>query len=196
MRSNRKCLCTIIVDFVTIYNDAKRQLDELSSSSVDGPLAGDSIFRSMTRQFRNIMFSNSSTPGTNINGLSDMGISVNKTGQMEVNDKNIEEFGAVVTRLVRNVFIPIAAGGGIRNMQDVELLFNSGADKVVLNSCLHDNPSLVKEIVQRYGSGIMMKHIDSNILDWYFDIREQELKASSMIVHKRIIDSFLNWIKN
>ena len=51
-------------------------------------------------------------------------------------------------------------------------------------------------IVQRYGSGIMMKHIDSNILDWYFDIREQELKTSSMIVHKRIIDSFLNWIKN
>lgn len=79
-----------IVDFVTIYNDAKNQLDELSSSSVDGPLAGDSIFRSMTRQFRNIMLSNSSTPGTNINGLSDMGISVNKIGQMEVNDKKLD----------------------------------------------------------------------------------------------------------
>lgn len=81
------------------------------------------------------------------------------------NDKNIAEFGAVVTRLVRNVFIPIAAGGGIRNMQDVELLFNSGADKVVLNSCLHDNPSLVKEIVQRYGSQSVIASIDYRLLD-------------------------------
>ena len=81
------------------------------------------------------------------------------------NKKNIEEFGAVVTRLVRNVFIPIAAGGGIRNMQDVEILFNSGADKVVLNSCLHDNPSLVKEIVQRYGSQSVIASIDYKLLD-------------------------------
>ena len=81
------------------------------------------------------------------------------------NKKNIEEFGAVVTRLVRNVFIPIAAGGGIRNMQDVELLFNSGADKVVLNSCLHDDPSLVKEIVQRYGSQSVIASIDYKLID-------------------------------
>ena len=81
------------------------------------------------------------------------------------NKKNIEEFGAVVTRLVRNVFIPIAAGGGIRNMQDVELLFDSGADKVVLNSCLHDDPSLVKEIVQRYGSQSVIASIDYKLID-------------------------------
>lgn len=79
-----------IVDFVTIYNEAKRQLDELSSSTVDGPLAGDSIFRSMTRQLRGVMLNTSSTPGTNINMLSDMGISVDKTGQMQVDDKKLD----------------------------------------------------------------------------------------------------------
>ena len=79
-----------IVDFVAIYNEAKRQLDELASSTVDGPLAGDSIFRSMTRQLRSIVLNTSSTPGTNINTLSDMGISVNKTGQMEVDDKKLD----------------------------------------------------------------------------------------------------------
>ena len=51
-------------------------------------------------------------------------------------------------------------------------------------------------IVKRYGSGIMMKHIDNSILSWYFEIRKEELKTSSMIVHKRIIDSFLNWTKD
>jgi flagellar hook-associated protein 2 len=79
-----------IVDFVTIYNESKRQLDELASSSVDGPLAGDSIFRSMTRQLRSIMLNTSSTPGANLRTMSDMGISVNKVGQMEVNDKKLD----------------------------------------------------------------------------------------------------------
>ena len=79
-----------IVDFVTIYNESKRQLDELSSSSVDGPLSGDSIFRSMTRQLRSIMLNTSSTPGANLRTMSDMGISVNKIGQMEINDNKLD----------------------------------------------------------------------------------------------------------
>ena len=79
-----------IVDFVTIYNESKRQLDELASSSVDGPLSGDSIFRSMTRRLRSIMLDTSSTPGTNLRSMSDMGISINKIGQMEVSDKKLD----------------------------------------------------------------------------------------------------------
>ena len=33
-------------------------------------------------------------------------------------------------------------------------------------------------IVKRYGFGIMMKHIDDNMLKWYYEIREKELKTS------------------
>jgi hypothetical protein len=51
-------------------------------------------------------------------------------------------------------------------------------------------------IVKRYGFGIMMKHIDNNMLKWYYEIRDQELKTSSFIVHKRIINSFLSWTKD
>ena len=51
-------------------------------------------------------------------------------------------------------------------------------------------------IVKRYGFGIMMKHIDDNMLKWYYEIRDQELKTSSFIVHKRIINSFLSWTKD
>jgi imidazole glycerol-phosphate synthase subunit HisF len=79
--------------------------------------------------------------------------------------KNTKEFGNAVSELVRNVFIPIAAGGGITNMHDVELLFNSGADKVVLNTSLYDNAYLVRKIVQRYGSQSVVASIDYKILD-------------------------------
>ena len=48
----------------------------------------------------------------------------------------------------------------------------------------------------RYGAGIMIKHIDIKILAWYYALRTRELKQSSMEVHRRIIDAFFEWTKN
>ncbi|MAS40021.1 MAG: hypothetical protein CMG16_02500 [Candidatus Marinimicrobia bacterium] len=48
----------------------------------------------------------------------------------------------------------------------------------------------------RYGAGIMIKHIDIKIQAWYYAIRTKELKQSSMEVHRRIIDAFFEWTKN
>lgn len=79
-------------------------------------------------------------------------------------EKNIEKFSAVVSRLVEDVFIPVAAGGGIRKIEDAELLFNSGADKVILNSPLHEMPELVKEIVSRYGSQSLVASVDYKLI--------------------------------
>ena len=53
-----------------------------------------------------------------------------------------------------------------------------------------------KTISERYGSGIMIKHVDIKILAWYYALRNKELRSSSMEVHRRIIDSFLEWTKN
>jgi len=77
--------------------------------------------------------------------------------------KSIEEFASTITKLVNNVFIPVAAGGGIKTMEDAELLFNSGADKIVLNSALIENPSLITSLVRRYGSQSIVASIDYKI---------------------------------
>ncbi|NCF76223.1 MAG: flagellar filament capping protein FliD, partial [Proteobacteria bacterium] len=50
-----------IVDFVAIYNEAQRQMKDLANSSIDGALAGDSIFRSLTSSLRNIVLGSSSS---------------------------------------------------------------------------------------------------------------------------------------
>ena len=50
-------------------------------------------------------------------------------------------------------------------------------------------------VSQRYGSGIMVKHIDIKILAWYYALRSKELKTSSLNVHRRIVDSFFSWTK-
>lgn len=78
--------------------------------------------------------------------------------------KDIEKFSAVVSRLVDDVFIPVAAGGGIRKIEDAELLFNSGADKVILNSPLYTNPALATEIINRYGSQSLVASVDYKII--------------------------------
>ncbi|MDG1704866.1 MAG: flagellar filament capping protein FliD [Pseudomonadales bacterium] len=79
-----------IVDFVTIYNEAQRQLKELSNSSVDGALAGDSIFRALTSSLRSIVLGSSSSASSSISNLSDMGISVSRSGELEVNDDKLD----------------------------------------------------------------------------------------------------------
>jgi flagellar hook-associated protein 2 len=79
-----------IVDFVAIYNEAQRQLKELSNSSVGGELAGDSIFRSLTSSLRSLVLGTSSSASGNISNLSDMGISVSRTGELNVDDTKLD----------------------------------------------------------------------------------------------------------
>jgi len=75
-------------------------------------------------------------------------------------DKNISHFVNTLSKIAEEVFIPIAAGGGIRSMEDAKLLFDNGADKIVLNSSLYDDTDLVKNLVQKYGSQSIMASVD------------------------------------
>ena len=79
-----------IVDFVAIYNEAQRQLKELSNSSIGGELAGDSIFRSLTSSLRSLVLGTSSSASGNVSNLSDMGISVSRTGELNVDDTKLD----------------------------------------------------------------------------------------------------------
>lgn len=75
-------------------------------------------------------------------------------------NKTITEFAETISQLVNNVFIPIAAGGGIRTVEDAEILFKNGADKIVLNTALVENPEFVKFLVRQYGSQSIVASID------------------------------------
>lgn len=80
-------------------------------------------------------------------------------------EKNISEFASTVSKLVSDVFIPIAAGGGICSLRDAELLFKSGADKLILNSAFIESPELIKTLINQYGSQSIVASIDYKILD-------------------------------
>jgi cyclase len=94
-------------------------------------------------------------------------------------EKNITAFANVLERLVDDVFIPIAAGGGIRTLDDAKLLFDSGADKIVLNTILYKNKELVKQLVKQYGSQSIVASIDyrlaNNIYEVYINDGSEKL---------------------
>jgi len=80
-------------------------------------------------------------------------------------NKDIKKFTETVKRLANDVFIPVAAGGGIRQLEDAELLFNNGADKVILNSALYETPELAKDIIEKYGSQSLVASVDYKLVD-------------------------------
>lgn len=69
-------------------------------------------------------------------------------------------FAKLLEDISCNCFMPIGAGGGIRSVADVDLLLKSGADKVVVNTALFQQPELVRELVARYGAQCIVASID------------------------------------
>ena len=55
---------------------------------------------------------------------------------------------------------PLTAGGGIRTLSQIDGLFDSGADKIVINTCLFTDPSLVKIASSKYGQQAITASID------------------------------------
>ena len=62
--------------------------------------------------------------------------------------------------LSQGCFIPITAGGGIRDYVSAQDCFKSGSDKVMLNSALFDYPELVSQIALDYGRQAIVGSID------------------------------------
>jgi cyclase len=56
--------------------------------------------------------------------------------------------------------MPVAVGGGIRNTEQVRLLFENGADKVILNSAFFNCPQLVTSLATLYGAQSIVASLD------------------------------------
>lgn len=67
----------------------------------------------------------------------------------------------VVRNTAREVFIPFAVGGGIRNLDDIRAILNAGADKVSINSAAINDPALITEGARRFGSQCIVVAIDA-----------------------------------
>lgn len=67
----------------------------------------------------------------------------------------------VAARVAQQVFIPFTVGGGVRTVEDFSALLAAGADKVSVNSAAIDNPSLITEAAEKFGSQCVVVAIDA-----------------------------------
>ena len=67
----------------------------------------------------------------------------------------------VVRRVAEQVFIPFTVGGGIREVADMRLMLEAGADKVSVNTAAVLNPDLITDGAKKFGSQCIVLAIDA-----------------------------------
>jgi cyclase len=71
----------------------------------------------------------------------------------------------IVTNLVRRVadevFIPFTVGGGLRTVENTRAILRAGADKVTMNTAALENPTVIRDCTETFGSQCIVVAIDA-----------------------------------
>ncbi|HEU4435240.1 MAG TPA: imidazole glycerol phosphate synthase subunit HisF [Pyrinomonadaceae bacterium] len=67
----------------------------------------------------------------------------------------------LVRRVADEVFIPFTVGGGLRSVEDIRAILRAGADKITLNTAAVENPGLIGDCAETFGSQCIVVAIDA-----------------------------------
>jgi cyclase len=67
----------------------------------------------------------------------------------------------VVERTADDVFMPLTVGGGIKSIDDIRALLNSGCDKVSINTTAVKDPFFISRAAEKFGSQCIVVAIDA-----------------------------------
>lgn len=111
----------------------------------------------------------------------------NKSNPLPKNFKNS------VKSLMKKTFIPLTIGGGLTNLTQIDECFKLGADKVILNSAVKNNPNLVNQCSKKYGAqaisiGVDFRSFNNDIKSKYFSfVNNGKEKFLSLKEHIKLI---------
>ena len=66
-----------------------------------------------------------------------------------------------IAAVAREIFLPLAVGGGIRSEEDAAAAIEAGADKVSVNTAALERPALISTLAKKYGSQAVIVAIDA-----------------------------------
>ena len=95
---------------------------------------------------------------------------------------------SLIKKITKKVFIPVCLSGGIRNLKDIQLSFESGADKVAINTGIVKNISFLKSAIKNFGISNIVASIEAKKL------QKKHGKCIFIMVGKTGID-VKEWIK-
>ncbi|HKR15707.1 MAG TPA: imidazole glycerol phosphate synthase subunit HisF [Pyrinomonadaceae bacterium] len=67
----------------------------------------------------------------------------------------------LVRRVADEVFIPFTVGGGLRSVEDIRAILRAGADKITLNTAAIENPQLISDCAETFGSQCIVVAVDA-----------------------------------
>ena len=76
-------------------------------------------------------------------------------------NENRETIYEVVKKTSEKCFVPLTVGGGVRSIDDISKLLNSGADKVSINTTAVKNSELIVKSAKKFGSQCIVVAIDA-----------------------------------
>jgi len=65
-----------------------------------------------------------------------------------------------IAEFSRESFVPMAIGGGIRNVDQIRKLLLVGADKVIINTAAYTDPEFIRRAADRFGSQCIIASVD------------------------------------
>lgn len=66
----------------------------------------------------------------------------------------------LINEIASECFMPVCYGGGIKSIEDVKAIFDTGIEKVAINTMFYEKPGLISEAAGRYGSQSIVASID------------------------------------
>ena len=67
----------------------------------------------------------------------------------------------IITRTVKNIFIPLTVGGGLRTLDDINEVLRAGADKVSINTAAINDPDFINRASKTFGSSTIVVAVES-----------------------------------
>jgi cyclase len=66
----------------------------------------------------------------------------------------------VIAEVAQSASVPLAVGGGISSVSIASAVLRSGVEKIILNTAIHERPSLIAELAEAFGSQSVIAAID------------------------------------
>ena len=79
--------------------------------------------------------------------------------------ESMESIEKIIAAISEVCFMPLAFGGGLRSIEDIDIRIQNGADKIVLNTAAINNPDLVEAAARKYGAQCVIASLDYRIVD-------------------------------